>query len=132
MSERRIARTVFYLAAIVIAAYGLLLLSMPELQFDLSRDPGAPQNAGWVRWSGGLLVGMAFAALLATANPDKQGSLVLGLAASYLLMSLSLLYSAVAGEYQGHYWGVSLQIGVSAALALAMFLLLTKQARMML
>jgi hypothetical protein len=86
MSERRIARTVFYLAAIVNAAYGLLLLSMPELQFDLSRDSGAPQKAGWVRWSSGFLVGMAFAALLATANPDKQRSLVLGLAASYLLI----------------------------------------------
>jgi hypothetical protein len=130
MSERRIARTIFYVAVIVNAAYGLLLLAMPEVLFDLSRDPGAPQNAGWVRWSGGLLVGMAFAALLATANPDKQRSLVLGLAASYLLMSLSLLYSLIAGEYQGLYWVVSMQIGVNAALALAMFWLLTKQARM--
>jgi hypothetical protein len=130
MSERRIALTIFYVAVIVNAAYGLLLLSMPELLFDLSRDQGAPKNAGWVRWSGGILVGMAFAALLATANPDKQRSLVLGLAASYLLMSLSLLYSLIAGEYQGLYWVILLQIGVSAALALAMFWLLTTQARM--
>ena len=132
MSERRIARTLFYVAAIVNAAYGLLLLSMPELLFDLSRDQGAPQNHGWVRWSGGILVGMAFAALVATANPDKQRSLVLGFAAGYLFMALSLLYSLIAGEYQGLYWVISLQIGVSAALALAMFWLLTKQARMML
>jgi hypothetical protein len=46
MSERQIARSIFHIAAIVNVAYGLLLLSMPELQFDLSQDPGAPQNTG--------------------------------------------------------------------------------------
>ena len=127
MSKRQIARTIFYIAAIVNAAYGLLFLSMPELQFDISHDPGAPQNAGWVRWSGGFLIGMAFGALLATTYPDKQRSLVLGLGAGYLLISLSLLYSVISGEYQGLYWVVSVPIAISAALALAMFWLLTNQ-----
>ena len=52
------ARVIFYVAAIVGVIYGLLFLTMPELQFELSQDPGVPANPGWVRWSGAFLIGI--------------------------------------------------------------------------
>jgi hypothetical protein len=42
-SEAKIARMIFYLAAVVSVSYGMLFLSVPEWQFELSQDPGAPQ-----------------------------------------------------------------------------------------
>jgi hypothetical protein len=125
--ERQIARSTFYIAALVGAVYGLLFLAMPEWQFELSQDPGVPANPGWVRWAGGFLIGIALAALLAATQPDKQRSLVLGLAAGYTLIALSLLYSTLSGEYRGVQWFIWVPILINAALAAAMFWLLTKQ-----
>jgi hypothetical protein len=125
--ERQIARATFYIAAVVGAVYGLLFLSVPEWQFELSQDPGVPANPGWVRWSGGFLIGIALAALLAATQPDRQRSLVLGLAAGYTLIALSLFYSTISGEYQGAQWFIWVPIVINVALAAAMFWLLTKQ-----
>ena len=128
-TERQAARGIYHVAAVVSAAYGLLFLATPEWQFELSQDPGFPANAGWVRWAGGILIGLAFAALLATTQPERQRPLVLGLAAGYTLTALSLLYSFLSGEYQGAAWFISLPLLLSTALAVAMFWLLTKQTR---
>ena len=128
-SEAKTARIIFYVAAIVGAIYGLLFLSMPEWQLELSQDPGAPGNPGWVRWSGASLIGIALAAWLAATQPDRQRSLVVGLGLAYLLVALSLLYSIVSGEYQGAPWFIWLPILINSALTAAMIWLLTKQAR---
>jgi hypothetical protein len=79
-SEARTSRIIFYAAAIVAVLYGLLFLSMPEWAFQLSQDPGAPMDAGWLRWSGAFLIGMALAAWFAATQPDRQRALVVGLA----------------------------------------------------
>src|SRR5262245_42116636 len=126
-SEVTIGRMIFYAAAIVGAIYGLLFLSMPEKVFELSRDPGVPVNAGWVRWSGGMLVGIALAAWLAAQKPDRQTPLVVGLALTYLLVGLSLLYSAISGEYRGAQWFIWLPILINAGLFAAMVWLLVRQ-----
>jgi hypothetical protein len=75
----------------------------------------------------GFLIGIALAALLAATQPDRQRSLVLGLAAGYTLIALSLFYSTVSGEYQGAQWFIWVPIVINVALAAAMFWLLTKQ-----
>jgi hypothetical protein len=41
-------------AAIVEVIYGIGFLLMPYSMFQLSGDPGAPTNSGWVRWAGGF------------------------------------------------------------------------------
>jgi hypothetical protein len=127
-SEAKIARIIFYLAAIVCAIYGMLFLSVPEWQFELSQDPGAPGNPGWVRWSGASLVGIALAALLAADQPDRQRPLVVGLGFAYLLVAVALLYSIVSGEYRGVQWFVWLPIVINLGLFAAMVWLLIKTA----
>jgi hypothetical protein len=126
-SEVTIGRMIFYAAAIVAAIYGLLFLSMPEGIFKLSRDPGVPVDAGWVRWSGGVLLGIALAAWLAAQKPDKQTPLVVGLALTYVLVAVSLLYSTISGEYQGAQWFIWLPILLNAGLFAAMMWLLVRQ-----
>lgn len=126
-SERQAAQAIFYAAALVGAIYGLLFLSVPEWQFQLSQDPGVPANPGWVRWSGAFLIGIALAAFLAAAQPERQRALVVGLGAAYTLIALALLYSALSGEYRGVHWFIWMPILINFALAAAMFWLLTKQ-----
>jgi hypothetical protein len=126
-SEVTTARMIFYVAAIVSVIYGLLFLAMPERAFELSRDSGVPADPGWVRWSGGVLIGIALAAWLAAQKPDKQTPLVVGLALAYLLVALSLLYSTISGEYRGAQWFIWLPILINVGLFAAMLWLLIKQ-----
>jgi hypothetical protein len=126
-SEAKTARVIFYIAALVGAVYGLLFLSMPERALELSHDPGAPADPAWVRWSGGVLIGIALTAWLAAQKPDKQRPLVVGLALTYLLVALSLLYSMISGEYRGAQWFIWLPIFINAGLFAGMVWLLIKQ-----
>ena len=126
-SEVKTARMIFYVAAIVSAIYGLLFLSMPDRALELSNDPGVPADPGWVRWSGGVLIGIALTAWLASQQPDKQRPLVVGLALAYLLAALSLLYSTISGEYRGAQWFIWLPIFLNVGLFSGMVWLLTKQ-----
>jgi Domain of unknown function (DUF4345) len=96
--EARTSRIIFYAAAVMAVLHGLLFLSMPEWALQLSQDPGAPKDAGWIRWSGAFLIGIALAAWLAATQPDRPRALVVGLALSYLLVALSLLYTTVSGS----------------------------------
>ena len=126
-SEVKTAQVIFYIAALVGAIYGLLFLSMPERALELSHDPGAPADPAWVRWSGGVLIGIALTAWLAAQKPDKQRPLVVGLALTYLLVALSLLYSMISGEYRGAQWFIWLPILINAGLFAGMVWLLIKQ-----
>jgi hypothetical protein len=91
------------------------------MQLQMSQDPGVPANAGWVRWSGGVLIGIAIALWLAARDPAKQRPLICGAAVSFTLTALSLLYSVVSGEYAGVAWYIWTPIVVNAALAAAMW-----------
>src|SRR5688572_10664163 len=100
-SESDAARIIFYVAAVLMAIYGLGLLLFPQAMFTLSEDPGVPANPGWVRWAGGLLLGTAIAAWLAASHPESQRPLVVGLATAFTLITLALLYSTLVGDYRG-------------------------------
>jgi Domain of unknown function (DUF4345) len=128
-SEATTSRLIFYAAAIVVVLYGLLFLSIPEWAFQLSQDPGVPKDAGWLRWSGAFLIGIALAAWLAATQPDRQRALVVGLSLAYLLVALSLLYSTISEEYQGAQWFIWLPILINLVLTIAMIWLITKQTR---
>jgi Domain of unknown function (DUF4345) len=126
-SEVKTSQTILYAAAIVDFVYGLLFLLIPQWMFALSQDPGAPASPGWVRWSGGLLIGVGVAGWFATANPKTQKPLVVGLTVATTLVALSLLYSMFFDGYGGAQWFLWLPIAINAALAAALGWVASKQ-----
>ena len=94
-------KTVFVISAIYLAILGVVWAFIPAQYIEMTQDPGAPQNPGWLRWSGGIFIGLACGALLASKEPAKQAPVLLLSTLAYLLSGLSLLYSVLSGEYQG-------------------------------
>jgi len=119
-SDLKSAGAILYVAAVVDLIYGLLFLFLPQWMFALSHDPGVPGSAGWVRWSGGLLIGVSVAGFLAAAKPETQRPFVVGLMVATVLIALSLLYSLFVGGYGGAQWFLWLPIAINACLAVAL------------
>ena len=113
-------------AAIVGVIYGIGFLLMPYFMLQLSGDPGAPTNSGWVRWAGGFVLGIAIGPWLASEGWVKEQPSIAGLAAAYTLSGLALLYSVVSGEYAGAAWFIWMPIAILAVLASTMWWLATK------
>ena len=113
-------------AAIVGVIYGIGFLLMPYSMFQLSGDPGAPTNAGWVRWAGGFVLGIAIGPWLASEGWVKEQPFIAGLAVAYTVSALALLYSFVSGEYGGAAWFIWMPIVILAVLAPTMWWLATK------
>jgi hypothetical protein len=106
--------------------YGIGFLLMPYSMFQLSGDPGAPTNSGWVRWAGGFVLGIAIGPWLASEGWVKEQPFIASLAAAYTLSVLALLYSAVSGEYGGAAWFIWMPIVILAMLASTMWWLAIK------
>jgi hypothetical protein len=104
-------------AAIVGVIYGIGFLLMPHSIFQLSEDPGAPANSGWLRWAGGFVLGISIGPWLASEGWVKEQPFIAGLAAAFTLSGLALLYSVVSGEYAGAAWFIWMPIVILAVLA---------------
>jgi hypothetical protein len=113
-------------AAIVGVIYGFGFLLMPSAVLELSGDPGAPANPGWVRWAGGFVLGIALGPWLASEGWVKEQPFIAGLAAGYTLSCLALLYSVVSGEYGGAAWFIWMPIVILGMLAPIMWRLAIK------
>lgn len=118
-SDVKSSSVVLTIEAIVALVYGALFLFVPQWMFALSQDPGVPASVGWVRWSGGLLIGVGVAAFLASAKVETQRPLVVGLLVATALIALSLLYSLFIGGYAGVAWFLWVPIVINACLAVA-------------
>jgi hypothetical protein len=110
----RWAKVIFSVAALIGLIYGVILLLVPQLL------PGLPANPGWVRWSGGFLIGTATAIYRAAHRPRRHRTLAFGLTIAYALSALALLYSVFSGELQGARWFIWPTILLNATLAVAM------------
>ena len=113
-------------AAIVGVMYGIGFLLIPKTMLELSGDPGAPANPGWVRWAGGYVLGIAIGPWLASEGWVKEQPFIAGVAAAFTLSGLALLYSVVSGEYGGAAWFIWMPIVILAVLAPAMWWLSVK------
>ena len=113
-------------AAIVGVVYGIGFLLIPHSIFQLSEDPGAPTNSGWVRWAGGFVLGISIGPWLASEGWVKEQPFIAGLAAAFTLSGLALLYSVVSGEYAGAAWFIWMPIVMLIVLAPTMWWLATK------
>jgi Domain of unknown function (DUF4345) len=113
------SQTILIAEAVLAFVYGAMFLLVPHWLFAISQDPGVPDSAGWVRWSGGLLIGVGVAAWLATNKVQTQKPLVVGLIVATALVALSLLYSLFVGGFAGAPWFLWVPIVLNAALAVA-------------
>ncbi len=118
---------IWRITALITAIYGVGFLLLPTLMFHVSRDPGFPANAGWVRWAGGVLIGLAAGAWIGSnRSPSNQQPAVIGFAVGEGFAALSLAYSAISGEYQGVAWFIWTAAVLNACFCAAMLWLLSK------
>jgi len=93
------------IAAIFSLVYGLGYLLMPSTLVKLSG--GNLVDAGWLRWSGGVIIALAIGALMVHSKPEKQNIFVTIMALAHLLSGLGLLYSWIMQEYSGATWFIA-------------------------
>lgn len=87
-----------WLFLVVAIVFGVVLLFAPRfIVEDLAGSDPFP--FAWVRWSGGLLIGLAFGAGMALRRPSGQAALVTTLALGALLAGVGLLVGWGAGEF---------------------------------
>lgn len=86
--------------AVVSIIYGLGFLLIPGSVLALSG--GDPIDFGWLRWSGGILVGLGIGASMVFRRPEKQGIFISMSALGMLFGGLGLLYSWIAKEYTSY------------------------------
>ena len=81
------------LFAVVSIAYGIGLVFFTLRLVEMSgTDPFEPN---WIRWAGGVLIGLGIAAILAFRNPAKQDIYVIAIALGTLFTGLALLYQLI-------------------------------------
>ena len=86
--------------AIVTIVYGIALVFFTEKFIEMSgTDPFEPN---WIRWPGGVLVGLGISAILAYSNPNKQDIFIIAIGLGTLFTGLTLLYELIF-EWQPQY-----------------------------
>jgi len=92
-------KVVLVILAVVSIIYGIGYLIFPGALVTFSG--GHPVEVGWLRWSGGIIIGLGIGALMVFRKPEKQGIVVFTMALCTLLCGLGLLCSWILKEYSG-------------------------------
>ena len=111
----KMLKVALLLCIVMQLVYGLGLLLIPGPLVTMSGGP--KPEYGWLRWSGGILVGLAYGTYLVFRNPAKQGIYVTMLVLSNLLNAVGHLISIIAGDFTGATWWIVLPMVVTFALA---------------
>ena len=77
--------------AVIALVYGLCYFLIPEKLVEFSGSDPIPSP--WLRWAGGVIIGLGVGAILVFRNPAKQYIFVFTLALSTLLTGLALVYA---------------------------------------
>jgi hypothetical protein len=110
--------------SIAFFVYGLTFLFVPEMVGPLYKEP-VPPPPNWLRWPGGYLTAFGIGSWIMAGNPRGQGPLMVTMCVGGTLACLSLVYSAVSGEYKGTlpWWIVAVLItGVLSAIGWWLYL----------
>lgn len=92
-----------WLFLVVAIVFGVVLLFAPGfIAEDLAGSDPFP--FAWVRWSGGLLIGLAFGAGMALRRPSGQSNLVTAYGLGAILAGVGLLIGWGAGEFEVPGW----------------------------
>lgn len=108
-------KVVLVILGIVQLVYGIGFLLFPGLLVTMSGGP-APEYS-WLRWSGGILLALAYGTFRVFRNPTKQEVYVTTMVLVGLLTAVGLLISLIAGEYSGATWFIVVPMVITFALA---------------
>ena len=111
-------KSVLLIFAIVSLVYGLGYFLIPGVLVEMSGS--APIDNGWIRWSGGTLIGLGIGAILVRKNPRGQAPFVTAITWGTFLTGLALLYTWLVGETPVATW----YIGVPTVIILCLAVLL--------
>jgi hypothetical protein len=111
----KMLKVALLILGIVQLAYGIPFLLTPGLLVTISG--GAPVDYGWLRWSGGIVVGLAYGTLKVSRNPAKQDVYITTIALTCLLTAVGHLIATIAGEYTCATWFIVLPMVLTFALA---------------
>ena len=92
--------------AVIAFVYGFGLLFVPGILTSLTE--GKPVEFSWLRWSGGVIIGLGIGCLMVSSKPEKQGIFVTSMALATLFAGLGMLYSWIMQEYSGATWFIAL------------------------
>lgn len=111
----RMLKVALVILGIVQLVYGIGFLLIPGLLVTVSGGP-TPEYS-WLRWSGGILLALAYGTFRVFHNPAKQDVYVTTMALASLLNAVGLLLSIIAGEYTGATWFIVVPMVLTFALA---------------
>jgi len=102
----KVLKVTLIIGAVLAFVYGFGFLFVPGILVKLSG--GNPVDFGWLRWSGGVMIGLGIGCLMVSSKPEKQGIFVTSMALVALLAGLGDLYSWIMQEYSGATWFTAL------------------------
>ena len=102
----KVLKVALIVFAVIAFVYGFGLLFIPGLLASLSG--GDPVEFSWLRWSGGLIIGLGIGCLMVSSKPEKQGIFVTSIALATLFAGLGMLYAWIMQEYSGATWFIAL------------------------
>ncbi len=102
----KVLKIALIILAVSAFVYGLGFLFVPGILVKLSG--GNPVEFSWLRWSGGVIIGLGIGALMVSSKPEKQGIFVTTMALATLFGGLGNLYALIMQEYSGATWFMAL------------------------
>ena len=115
----RMLKVVLVVLGVVQLVYGIGFLLIPGLLVTLSGGP-TPEY-GWLRWSGGILIALAYGTFRVLRNPAKQDVYVTAMALACLLNAVGHLISIIAGDFTGTTWFIVLPMALTFVLAVLLW-----------
>jgi uncharacterized membrane protein HdeD (DUF308 family) len=88
-----ILKVALIIFAIVTIVYGIGLVFFAGGLIEMSGTDLFEPN--WIRWPGGVLIGLGIAAILAFRNPAQQGIYIIAIGLGTLFTGLALLYELI-------------------------------------
>ncbi len=105
----RLLKVALWVVLIDTLAFGAVIFFAPKFLVETLGDaPGF--EYWWLRWAGGALLTLTLGAALVIRKPQGQGAMVIILASSGVLIGIPLLWSWLAGEYDGAAWFLALTL----------------------
>lgn len=104
-------KTALVLFIMVDIFYGIVFFITPGIASAIAG--GAPVENGWIRWSGGILLGLAVGGISAYRDPSHQRAMITALTATALLSGLAHAYALLFETYSMQTWVILLSCVVS-------------------